>query len=198
MAPDAALRLAGDDVRKQYTNINGFMVKTGDRAIESYGALLNAAGLQPRSFDESVRKYLEQYAKDNPAAPDMQAPDFVTRMLFPPESGVTPPGVPGRTLSIRPVTDATGAWAVIDAATGLPVPSGPNGMRQVIGLRDLLEFERRTQGEEQTREAARLAAAAKANPPQPTPTIDIANPPYRLPKIRLPFGWAGSEEAPEE
>jgi hypothetical protein len=133
------------------------MVRTGDRIIELYGAQLRAAKLQPRSFEESVRRYLEAYAKENPAAEDPQAPDFLTRMLFPPESGVSAPVVAGRRLSIRPVTGATGTWAIVDATTGLPVPSGPNGMRQTIGLRDLLAFEQRTQAAEQDVEAKRLA-----------------------------------------
>ena len=58
MPADAAVKLAGDDVRKQYTNINGYMVRTGDREIESYGARLSAAGLQPKPFEDTVNATL--------------------------------------------------------------------------------------------------------------------------------------------
>jgi hypothetical protein len=69
-------------------------------------------------------------------------------------------------------------------------------MRQTIGLRDLLEFEQRTQGEEQTREAERLVRAARENPPRDRRMRTD----YTLPKVRLPFKWAGSwpEDGPEE
>jgi hypothetical protein len=196
MQPDAALRLAGEDVRQQYTNINGFMVRTGDRALEGYGALLTGAGLQPRSFEDSVRRYLNAYAGENPNAAPLEPQDALTRMLFPPESGVAPPGTASRQLSIAPITNAVGAWAIVDATTGLPVPTGPGGMRQTIGLRDLLEFEQRTQGEEQTREAERLVRAARENPPRDRRMRTD----YTLPKVRLPFKWAGSwpEDGPEE
>jgi len=159
MAPDAALKLAGEDVRSQYTNINGFMVKTGDRAIEVYGAMLGAAQLQPRTFEESVRKYLEAYARENPAAVDATTYDPTGGLPPQGEAAVAAPLMTSaaRRLSIRPRPNATGAWAIIDAATGLPVPSGPGGMRQTIGLRDLLAFEQRSQAEEQDREAQRLA-----------------------------------------
>ena len=46
------------------------MVRTGDRIIESYGSLLAAAGLQPTSFQESVQRYLDRYAHENPHAVD--------------------------------------------------------------------------------------------------------------------------------
>jgi hypothetical protein len=198
--PEEAVKLAGQDVRAQYTNVNGFMVRTGDKALESYGAALRGAGLQPRSFAESVRKYLEAYAKENPAAADTATEP----------SGLPPAGIPSiigaflprgatttarRTLSIRPTVNATGAWTVIDAATGLPVPSGPNGMRQTIGLRDLLELEQRRQGEERDREAARLTQAARDRQQQQQsanrPPIIRPRPPIRIPRT----GWP--EDSPE-
>jgi hypothetical protein len=153
MTPDAAVRLAGEDVRSQYTNINGYMVRTGDRHVEAYGTLLRGANLQPRTFADSVTRYLEEYARENPAVADMiTRPDPTTG------EEVT---MPQRRLSIAPQTDGVGTWAIIDATTGLPVSPGPNGGRQTITMRDLVDFERRTQTEAGTAEARRLAAEAE-------------------------------------
>ena len=205
MTPEAAVREAGADVAKLYTNVNGFLVRTGDANLELYGPMLRNARLQPRTFAESVKAYLQAYAKENPNAAPAEPDDALTRMLFPPESGYTAPGFASRRLSIRPVTGATGAWAIIDATTGLPVPSGPNGMRQTIAVRNLVMFEQQRQGEEQQREAERLARAAKDNRPQQVPTFRAGRPNYTLPKLpfKLPAerqrilpGWPG--DAPEE
>ena len=166
MTPEAAVRAGGEDVRKLYTNINGFMVRTGDANLEMFGVMLRNAELQPTTFADSVRKYLEAYAKDNPAAADSATTSdrgpaglpigIAAGFLVPPASRTTP----GRALSIHPVTGGTGTWAVIDAVTGLPVPSA--GMRQTINMRDLLQFERRTQTAERDREAKRLADIVRA------------------------------------
>jgi hypothetical protein len=196
MTPEAAVRAAGEDVRQLYTNINGFMVRTGDANLEAFGPMLRAAGLQPTTFADSVKKYLDAYAKENPAAADSFRVDPVATG----DAG-DPYMAARRQLSIRPITGGTGTWAVIDATTGLPVPSA--GMRQVVSMRDLLEHERRTQTEAQTREAARLAQAARDNPPappQPPPGTTRALPHTRSrPPIRIPRttgGWP--EDAPEQ
>jgi hypothetical protein len=197
MTPDAAVQTAAKDAMSQYTNVNGFMVRTGDRTIESYGALLRGAGLQPRSFEDSVRRYLEAYAEDNPHA-FAEIPDPAGGMPASHEPEIASAGDDagrsfwrrggGLSLSIRPVTNATGAWMIVDPMTGLPVPSGPNGMRQTIGLRDLVEFEQRTQRAEQDHEAARLSSEAKRLQEAARAAGAPGTVPRRTPRL-LQRGW---------
>ncbi len=119
-SPEDALTRAGEAVRKSYTNINGYMVRTSDRNVESFGSNLAALKLQPREFVDVVQDYLKRYASDE----------------HDPES-----------LSIRPMTNGVGTWAVIDAVTGFPVGSN-SGLSPQFSMRDLLEFERARQSGE--------------------------------------------------
>ncbi|MTD92880.1 hypothetical protein GIW81_00870 [Hyphomicrobium sp. xq] len=115
--PEAALQAAGEAVRKQYTNINGYMLRTSDRNIESWDANMAAVKLQPRKFEETVLDYLQRYASDQ------HDPS---------------------TLSIRPMTNGVGTWAVIDAVTGFPIESN-SGLSPQFSIRDLLQFEKDVQ-----------------------------------------------------
>jgi hypothetical protein len=200
MNPDAALNLAVEDVRKQYTSINGFMVRTGDRVIESYGALLTNAGLQPRTFQDSVQRYLERYATENPEAVDATTePSGTPPALIPSIAGAALPRgtttTAGRRLSIRPTPNSTGVWTIIDTTTGVPVPSGSENMRQTITLRDLLGFEQRTQTEERDREAKRLSEETRRSQENARRAGAPGTVPRRTPRLRQ-RGWP--EDDPNE
>ncbi len=117
LSPTLALERAGEAVRGQYANINGYMVRTSDRNVESFGANLAALKLQPRVFEDVARDYLKRYASDQ-----------------------HDPG----SLSIRPMTNGVGTWAVIDATTGFPVESN-SGLSPQISIQGLVDFEKANQ-----------------------------------------------------
>ncbi|MEI9901010.1 MAG: hypothetical protein WDN31_13715 [Hyphomicrobium sp.] len=160
-SPTRALEQAGEAVRKQYTNVNGYMLRTSDRNIESFGSNMAALKLQPREFVDVVQDYLKRYASDQ------HDPS---------------------TLSVRPMTNGVGTWAVIDATTGFPIESN-SGLAPQFSLRELLQFEKDQQEgklEEKLRDMRRPARSMA---------------PHNL--IRRAFGWDDvhpyeSEEEPSE
>ncbi|CAN1723798.1 protein of unknown function [Hyphomicrobium sp. 1Nfss2.1] len=113
-SPEDALTRAGEAVRGEYTNINGYMVRTSDRNIEFFGVNMAALKLQPREFTDVVQDYLRRYASDQ------HDPS---------------------TLSIRPMTKGVGTWAVVDAVTGFPIESN-SGLSPQFSVRELLQFEK--------------------------------------------------------
>ena len=160
MQPEDALPVAGEKVRKAYTNINGNMVRTADRNVESFGTVLRSAGLQPRDFGDVVRDYLTAWDEKTSGRADQKAPHaaigsaagpgglFVDAWLEPEKGSLqSDPALPPRRLSIRPVSEGAGTWAVVDMSNPwAPVAESPRGLPQVFSLRDLMAFEKSKQG----------------------------------------------------
>lgn len=113
VSPTSALEKAGESVRGQYTNINGYMVRTADRFIEAFPAELASRKLPPEAFEDTVKSYLSEYVSS---------------------SGIDADG-----LSIRRLSDGVGSWAVIDASTGFPIAT-TSGLKPAFTASDLIEF----------------------------------------------------------
>lgn len=134
--PTQALEQASKTLRDQYTNINGRMVKTSDRDLDAFPAALSAAGLQGRSFGDVVKDYLATYD---------------------PEDGIP------EDLTIMRKSGGSGAWAVIDAATGYIIHSKNPLLPSSVSLQRLFAFEKGRQEAARASKAGTVAHEQKVN-----------------------------------
>ncbi|MGE0627898.1 MAG: hypothetical protein AB7O43_08740 [Hyphomicrobiaceae bacterium] len=121
MPMEDAVTEASKRVLKAYENVNGYLVRTNDRAIKEFGAYLRGRGYEPRTFGDIAKAYVDEY-----------------------EKGLDPDYLDGARLSVKRSGDGDGVFTIVDAVSGFPVPS-IKGRNPMFSASKLAEWEMKRQ-----------------------------------------------------